>query len=55
MTVNRKLNDLVSIQVEARKTDQQKSADADLAELGEISASFKSKIRLKKKYSKRKF
>ena len=55
VTANRRLNDLVSIQVEARKTDQQRQAEASLAKLGKISAGFRSKIRLKKKYFKRKF
>ena len=55
VTANRRLNDLVSIQVEARKTDQQRQAEENLAKLGKISAGFRSKIRLKKKYFKRKF
>jgi len=55
VTANRRLNDRVNNQVESRKTDQQKMADADLAKLGKISTSFRSKLRLKKKYSKRKF
>ena len=55
VTANRKLNDLVSIQVEARKTDQQRQAEENLAKLQKISAGFRSKIRLKKKYFKRKF
>lgn len=55
VTAKRRLNDLAGNQIEERKTDQQKMADADLAKLGKISTSFKSKIRLKKKYSKRKF
>ena len=55
VTANRRLNDLVSIQAEARKTDQQRQAEENLAMLGKISAGFRSKIRLKKKYFKRKF
>ena len=55
VTAKRRLNDLVNNQVESRKTDQQKMADADLAKLGKISASFRSKLRLKKKYPKHKF